>query len=275
MSREGARDEAGPGGAGSRGIGAAVGRQPGRVGLPDRSARPILAVERGLSRRPTHPRPRQTGPSSHEGPVDAGIPAEDGRIDRRRLLGVLGAGLVLPLVAGCGGLEPLPPPQRPGSRLDALMPRVNTFLDVTNTNTGDRVAVRFMERGRVDRRAMSRLDWVFRDWRENRDPEIDPRLYWALAALSTQAQEAGQSGRIQLLSGYRTKRTNRTLQRGGAGAASNSYHTRRRAADIRLDGVPMEQVAEWAEWLQVGGVGRYSGSNFTHIDTGDIRTWRG
>lgn len=198
----------------------------------------------------------------------------NGLLGRRDVLRTLGGGLVLPLLSGCGmGHEALPDPSRPGSRLDSVMRVTDSYLDVTNANTGERLALRFIDDGNYDRRAMRRLNWLFRDWREDRDPEIDPRIYWALAALSDAARREGHSGRITLVSGYRTKRTNNMLRSQGKGAASNSYHTRRRAADIRVEGVPMEQVADYAEWLQVGGVGRYPGSSFTHVDSGPTRTW--
>lgn len=205
--------------------------------------------------------------------MDRGNPAAS-RLNRRGLICALGASLATPLLAGCaGGYEKLPSPSRPGSRLDSLMPRLDSLLDVINTHTGERVALRFAEGGRVRPRALRRLDWVFRDWRDNRDPDIDPRVYWSLAAISGAARRQGQSGRITLLSGYRTRRTTRLLQSQGAGASSNSYHMRRRAADIRVEGMPDEEVAAMAEWLQVGGVGRYG--SFTHVDTGPIRTWHG
>lgn len=198
------------------------------------------------------------------------------RFGRREVLRALGGGMALPLVAGCGmGMEPLPDPRRPGSRLDGMMATTDSYLDITNAHTGERVALRFLDDGSYDRRAVRQLDWLFRDWRQNRAPEIDPRLYWALAAMSHEARLAGHSGRMTLLSGYRTKRTNNMLRRQGGGAAANSYHLRRRAADIRLEGVAMAQVADYAEWLGVGGVGRYPGSNFVHIDSGPTRTWNG
>lgn len=202
--------------------------------------------------------------------------AGEGCVGRRNLLMGLGATAALPLLAGCGGgLEPLPDPWRPGSRLDGVVGSVDPYLDITNAHTGERVALRFAEDGRTDRRALRRLHWIFRDWREDRAPEIDSRLYWGLAAISDAARRQGYSGQVTLLSGFRTKRTNNMLRSRGGGAASNSYHLRRRAADIRLEGVPAGQVADYAEWLQVGGVGRYGGDGFTHIDTGPIRTWNG
>lgn len=157
-----------------------------------------------------------------------------------------------------------------------MVPRLEPYIDVTNAHTGERVALRFADRsGRHDRRAMRRLDWVFRDWRQNQSPEIDPRLYWALAAIGGAARQQGGSGQVTLLSGFRTPRTNSMLRAEGTGVASGSYHLRRRAADIRVDGLEMEQVAAYAEWLGVGGVGRYPRSSFTHIDSGPIRTWSG
>jgi uncharacterized protein YcbK (DUF882 family) len=198
------------------------------------------------------------------------------RLGRRRvLLGLLGAS-ALPVLSACGGgYEPLPDPMRPGSRLDRLMSTVDPYLDITNAHTDERVALRFADDGRYDARALQRLHWIFRDWREGSSPEIDRRVYWGLAAISDAARKDGHSGQITLLSGFRTKRTNNMLRARGSGASSNSYHLRRRAADIRVAGVESGEVAEYAEWLQIGGVGRYPGSGFTHVDSGPIRTWNG
>lgn len=197
-----------------------------------------------------------------------------GRFNRRGFLGAIGAGLSIPLLSGCGGrnYERLPPPTRANTRLDYYFPRGDAYLNIVNAHTDERVAVRFMNDGRESRRALRKLDWVFRDWREGEAPDIDRRIYWSLAALSNSARREGHSGQITLLSGFRTPQTTRHLQSRGVGAATKSYHMRRRAADIRFEGIPPQHVADMAEWLQVGGVGRY-GSSFTHIDSGPIRTW--
>ena len=194
-----------------------------------------------------------------------------GRFDRRGLLCAFGATL---LSAGCAGrrYEELPPPTRAGSRLDDVFLRGDSYLKIRNAHTDERVSVRFMQDGRANRRALRRLDWMFRDWRAGEAPEIDRRIYWSLAALSDNARRHGHSGEITLLSGYRTMHTTKLLQSRSAGASSTSYHMKRRAADIRFEGIPPEQIARLAEWLEVGGVGRY-GSRFTHIDTGPVRTW--
>lgn len=49
------------------------------------------------------------------------------------------------------------------------------------------------------------------------------------------------------------------------GGSQNSQHLYGRAADIIVSMVPAELVAELAEEMGLGGVGRYK--NFTHIDT--------
>ncbi len=197
-----------------------------------------------------------------------------GSFSRRALLCGLGASLTVPLLSGCGrrGYEELPPPTRADTRLDHVFPQVDSYLKIRNAHTDERVSLRFMKDGRENRRAIRKLDWVFRDWRQDEAPDIDRRIYWGLAALSTFARQNGHSGEITLLSGFRTPHTTRLLQRQSIGAVTKSYHTRRRAADIRFDGIPPQKVADMAEWIQVGGVGRY-GASFTHIDTGPIRTW--
>jgi uncharacterized protein YcbK (DUF882 family) len=78
-----------------------------------------------------------------------------------------------------------------------------------------------------------------------------------------------------LLSGYRSPETNAMLRANSSGVARNSLHMRGQAADLRLSGRSVRQVASAAAACRAGGVGRYSGSNFTHMDCGDIRTWGG
>lgn len=61
------------------------------------------------------------------------------------------------------------------------------------------------------------------------------------------------------------------------GASTGSKHVTGEAADIRIDGVHPDKVADFAETLpEVGGVGRYNGR--THVDVrpragGHISRW--
>jgi len=51
------------------------------------------------------------------------------------------------------------------------------------------------------------------------------------------------------------------------GGSPASQHLLGRAADVVVKGKAPKEVADWAEGLHPGGLGRYS--NFTHIDSRD------
>jgi uncharacterized protein YcbK (DUF882 family) len=63
------------------------------------------------------------------------------------------------------------------------------------------------------------------------------------------------------------------LRSKSSGVARNSLHMKGQAADLRLSSRSVSQVARAAEACNAGGVGRYSGSNFVHMDCGDVRHW--
>lgn len=73
---------------------------------------------------------------------------------------------------------------------------------------------------------------------------------------------------VRLTSGYRTAAYNSTLKN----AARYSQHLYGRAADIRVDNVPVEAVAAYAETLlpDSGGIGHYPSSagrkGWVHLD---------
>ena len=77
---------------------------------------------------------------------------------------------------------------------------------------------------------------------------------------------------VTINSGYRTVSYNKQV----SGSASKSQHCNGLAADIRVEGVSPDRVADYAEQLlgDHGGVGRYK--TFTHIDTRSEKSrWNG
>ena len=72
---------------------------------------------------------------------------------------------------------------------------------------------------------------------------------------------------VRINSAYRTEEYNASV-----GGAPNSKHKLGMAADIVVDGVEPEDIAELAEEYFVGGIGMYN--TFTHLDVyGSLRRW--
>ena len=177
-----------------------------------------------------------------------------------------------PLLAGFPGPDapPRPPdPERPGTGLDRIFGSISPWLDLTCPHTGEDWQGWFTGPGR--RAALDELEWFLRDWHENVCAAICTRLYWALAVASHRSRLQGRSGRVHVLSGYRTPRTNSSL----AGAARNSFHIFGRAVDVRIEGFTTDDLAGYMRRLEVGGVGRYPVGAFVHLDSGPVRIWAG
>lgn len=75
---------------------------------------------------------------------------------------------------------------------------------------------------------------------------------------------------IIINSGYRHPLTNAK-----EGGKQNSFHIKAQALDIRVEGVSTASLTQFGKYLSAGGVGYYPGKNFTHLDRGRIRYWRG
>lgn len=119
---------------------------------------------------------------------------------------------------------------------------------------------------------LAEVNHFFRDWRNDRNHRIDTRTLDILAAAHNLLDV---SEPYMLLSGYRSPETNAMLRQRSSGVARNSRHMVGQAADVRINSRSVSQVARAAIACNAGGVGRYSRSNFTHMDCGPVRTWGG
>jgi uncharacterized protein YcbK (DUF882 family) len=99
---------------------------------------------------------------------------------------------------------------------------------------------------------------------------IDPRTIDIMAAAH---RLMDVSEPYMMLSGYRSPKTNAMLRSQSRGVARNSLHMKGQAADLRLKSRSVGQMAKAAEACASGGVGRYSRSNFVHMDCGPVRAW--
>ena len=144
-------------------------------------------------------------------------------------------------------------------------------LSLLNTHTGERLKeVVYWEKGDYILDALENLNHVLRDHRTNQVHPIDPMTLDLMAAIS---RKVGAKQPFEIISGYRSPQTNRSLRNNSNGVAKNSYHMQGKAVDLRLQGVPLKTVRKAALDLRMGGVGYYSKSGFVHIDSGKVRSW--
>lgn len=143
-------------------------------------------------------------------------------------------------------------------------------LRMTNGRTGESLDVIYWVDGRYIRGALREINWFMRDWRQNKAKAIDTRTLDIMAA-SHRVLDTSEP--YMLLSGYRTPQTNAYLRSRGSGVARNSLHLKGQAADLRLKSRSVRQVYAAAASFHAGGVGRYSRSNFVHMDCGPVRSW--
>ena len=112
-----------------------------------------------------------------------------------------------------------------------------------------------------------------RDRRTDQVCRMDPNLFMKFYHL--QSDLGLRTAQIDVICGYRSAATNAMRHRQSRGVASNSYHIKGQAIDFRIPGVSLARLRQAAENLENGGVGYYPYSNFIHVDTGPVRTWRG
>jgi uncharacterized protein YcbK (DUF882 family) len=144
-------------------------------------------------------------------------------------------------------------------------------LSFLNTHTGEVLSVAYRVAGTHVTAALRSIDHLLRDHRTGDAHAIDPAL---LDQLQQLAQITGTKRPYEVISGFRSERSNLLLQTtGGGGVAKDSLHMQGRAIDIRLADVPLVDLRAAAISMKRGGVGYYPGSNFVHLDSGRVRGW--
>lgn len=136
--------------------------------------------------------------------------------------------------------------------------------------TGENIDTIYWIEGDYIKEAVDEINKFMRDWRTNGVTNIDLRTIDIMAA-SHNLMDANEP--YLLLSGYRSPQTNNMLRSQSRGVAKNSLHMKGQAADLRLKTRSVGQMAKAATACRAGGVGRYSGSNFVHMDCGPVRVW--
>ena len=143
-------------------------------------------------------------------------------------------------------------------------------LRMYSGRTGERLDAIYWIEGRYIPEVLREINHFMRDWRDNRSMNIDNRCVDIMAA-AHRLLEVDEP--YTLLSGFRSPQTNAMLRARSRAVAQNSLHLRGQAADLRLRNRSVPQMARAAAALNAGGVGRYSRSNFVHMDCGSVRSW--
>jgi len=139
-------------------------------------------------------------------------------------------------------------------------------LYLVNYRTGETYNRVFYDGKRLIQSALDEFDWFARDWREGKAVRMSRDTMFIAADL----QRRYGDRKMALISGYRTAKTNHKL----TGAAKHSYHMKGMAFDLTMPGISSSRLYHTA-WSNIhqGGVGKYTKSNFVHVDSGPVRTW--
>jgi uncharacterized protein YcbK (DUF882 family) len=156
------------------------------------------------------------------------------------------------------------------SPLMVLAADENRTLAFRHTHTGERETVTYWHKGEYQTDRLQILDHLLRDHRTGESTHMDRTLLDMLYQLQL---AVGTCGEFEIISAYRSPKTNEMLRKKSSGVAKRSLHMQGRAIDIRLCGCDLKRLRDRAVALKVGGVGYYPKSNFIHVDTGRFRYW--
>ncbi|KUJ81857.1 YcbK family protein [Ruegeria profundi] len=138
--------------------------------------------------------------------------------------------------------------------------------------TGERIDMVYWVDGKYIKDAVKEVNHFMRDWRTDQVKDMDLRTIDIMAAAHNLLDV---NEPYMLLSGYRSPKTNAMLRSRSRRVAKNSLHMKGQAADLRLSSRSVSQMARAAISCRAGGVGKYSRSNFVHMDCGEVRSWGG
>jgi uncharacterized protein YcbK (DUF882 family) len=156
-----------------------------------------------------------------------------------------------------------------GGRLFAN-PMAPRTLSLHNTHTGEALTATYWEGGAYVPDALDAMNKLLRD---NRTGDIHPMAPNLLDLATTLRGKLDTNQTVEIISGYRSPKTNAALHAASGGVASNSLHMQGLAMDIRIPGIQLDHLRDAALDLRDGGVGYYPGSDFVHIDVGRVRHW--
>ncbi len=143
-------------------------------------------------------------------------------------------------------------------------------LSFYHTHTKKNLEITYSRDGEYIDSALLEINSFLADFRTGDVTSMDPKL---LDLIYDIRESLGSSGTFEVISAYRSPKTNEMLRDRSDGIAKNSQHLLGKAIDVRLDDVDLPKLRDVALAMQRGGVGYYEKSNFVHVDTGRVRRW--
>lgn len=143
-------------------------------------------------------------------------------------------------------------------------------LTLCNLHTGEELSRTYWADGEYLSESLADINHLLRDHRSDEIHPMDPQL---LDMLHQLRHKVGSHKPYEIISGYRSPKTNAKLRGKSRGVAKRSLHMQGKAIDIRLPGQDLAKLRQAALSLKAGGVGYYPKSNFLHVDTGRVRHW--
>ena len=179
-------------------------------------------------------------------------------ITRRRFIRLAGVAVFAPMV---------PCPLLAGTRPFAARKRRLSFH---NLHTEENLSTVYWADGAYLTEALDDIDYILRDHRTGTTKPIDPNL---LDLLHLIERKIDKPFTFEIVSGYRSPKTNAMLRKKNARVAANSYHTSGKAVDIRIPVCSLSFLHKTAAGFRRGGVGYYPDPGFVHVDVGPVRYW--
>jgi len=149
-------------------------------------------------------------------------------------------------------------------------------LNLYNIHTGERFNDLIIHNNEPISEHLAKVHYLLRDFRQNETEVMDINLLMALAQIKNQTNELSQktqSTPIQIISGFRSYKTNEMLRNTSNGVAKKSHHMKGMAVDFRIEGIRTQTLFDIATANKIGGTGKYLSSGFIHLDTGRVRSW--
>ena len=144
-------------------------------------------------------------------------------------------------------------------------------LTLKNIHTDEDMFLSLPKSLKIDDKSMSKFNYLCRDWRIGKVKKMDPKLLSIIAKICEDCADEEGRAKVEILSAYRSQKTNEMLRSQSNLVAKNSFHLLGKALDFRLPGIDNDKLRNSANTRVSGGLGIYK--NFVHIDTGPQRRW--